>query len=599
MGRHRVIVVNRPAVGQTRGGSTLDPHAARAPGPRRVREPSASASASAVGRDARARARRWARAPAPDAAGDVEPAQHVDRREHCRVVTRDLRAARRTAGSRARAAGPTRRRRRSSGSPLHERADDLVIGQAGLHERAGSRRGPAREQLGAARRAARAPARPRGTAAPAAPGRGRGTRPARAAGGASSGTVQHRLGADHDVGRRRLLRSRRRRRRTRQSRERAPRNSSRTRVTPARERRRRRVAPHSSQIIGRSARLGPSAGGAWHASHARHPEAGPRRLSTHTAGPRRVAQRVGQRLGEQPGTGRLLAPVDDERRAANPALRHRAASASSSTAASPSASTVGAGETTAHDAPARARPLVAARRARARWATAPPAALRRRRRRRSRPRDRARAPARPARPPTTTHAAPRRSPPRRGPGRVGFVGVHRTRPRGPWRRRYWASDRARDPSADRDQRGALAARTSTRRARRRSASGGRRTRRNPPNRRELSVSAGLLEPRRLAMRSGWGRRGSGATRNAGPRCGGRPSATAIQPARSTTPGGGPSDATASTSSNRSRVPGSHVVGDDPAAHAAPVQRDAHDRADPDQRRERVRDRRSRRRARPP
>ena len=68
--------------------------------------------------------------------------------------------------------------------------------------------------------------------------------------------------------------------------------------------------------------------------------------------PVRVAQRGGQRLGQQTRTRRLLAPVDHQRRG-QPRASTSGGSASTAPSASASASTVGAGDTTDHDAPAR------------------------------------------------------------------------------------------------------------------------------------------------------------------------------------------------------------------------------------------------------
>ena len=365
-----------------------------------------------------------------------------------------------------------------------------------------------------------------------------------------------------------------------------------TRVTPARSTR-SRVAPHSAQTSGRSSARSQRSS-AWHASHASSRKR-PRRLSTQTAGP------SASRSASASDSVSSPAPGGSSRRSTTSARGQPRAStsgggASSSASGTASASTVGAGDTTDHDAPARARPFVqhvarvprgrafllqrlvgvvdddrgreiGHRRERGRCARRP---------RRSRPRAARR------------HASVR--------CRVGLVGVHerdrRARPGGGTAR----ATARRDPSATRDDRRPVG------RAHRRDqlppiANGGRRTTTRPNRRR----SGGRRRPRSDAgsVASGVGATwlGGDAERRTATR--GPHQRQAIHSVEVDDVGGraGGRDREHLEQAVAS-VSGVDVVGDDPAAHAPAVQRDAHDRADAHRRARARRERRSRRRARP-
>ena len=197
MSRHRVIVVNRAA-------SALRPAAGR---PRRGRGPPARAAACAsrerVGEHV-GRRRDHERAP-------VGRAEHLHRRA-ATSRPRSASAAASTAASSPESSASAPNGGKPSapapvrlgvgderGLPFHERTHDLVVGLAGLHDEARLVARPAREELRAARRQ---PVRLR-----------RGPvarreqllveveeRDERRAAAAQLGPVQHRLGADHDVG---------------------------------------------------------------------------------------------------------------------------------------------------------------------------------------------------------------------------------------------------------------------------------------------------------------------------------------------------------------------------------------------------------------
>ena len=317
----------------------------------------------------------------------------------------------------------------------------------------------------------------------------------------------------------------------------------------------------------------------------------------------RAVQRGGERLGQQPDPGRLLAPVDDVEHRGHPraSTSGRARSARAARRAA-SASTVGTGLTAANRAPARRRALGARRRARARSASAPPAAPRRRRRRTIAAARSGTGASTAVRPPTTTQrtAAARRPTPRCAP-RPAFVGVQLDdlAPVPGDRRAQPAGARpARPPRRSSSPRRAHERRTSSRRIRQPAATRTTRTARAERAQRRSPAVSGRRRPRPRAPGPGattFGGDAARSTRLTRP----RPAPRDPLGERRRRRRGGPADTTASNVEQPVGVRlGLDVVGDDPAAHPPAVQRDPHDRADPDERRERVRERGSRRRARP-
>ena len=329
-------------------------------------------------------------------------------------------------------------------------------------------------------------------------------------------------------------------------------------------------------------RRGPSAAGAWHASHASTRKR-PRRFSTHTAGPFASRSAVGERLGEQPRAGRLLAPVDDVRARPTRAPRRRAAARRARRPAIASASTVGAGDTTDHDAPARAARSCSTSRAcqvgeRSSWSASSASSTTIAAARSGTGASAA------IRPPTTTQSPARGAPPRVGALPRRTRRSARTRPSRPVRA---GTARATAPATRRrrDDRRPVG------RAHRRDQRPPIDERRPPHHHSSEPASLTVVAVRRSVTpvrRFGGGGDAVGrAGATAGPRSAGRTSARrSSRSGRRRRAAGRRTRPRAPRAAARS-VSEVDVVGDDPAAHAPAVQRDAHDRADAHQRRERV------------
>ena len=242
--------------------------------------------------------------------------------------------------------------------------------------------------------------------------------------------------------------------------------------------------------------------------------------------------------------------------------------------------------------------LARARRARATSASVPPAAPRRRRRRRSRRARSGTGASAAIRPPTTTQSPCGRPPPTLGARRVGLERVQQRDRRGPGRAQVRTRARGNVP----------------RRRRTRSSSpsvGAQRRHLGPPveqrrlpdhphaNRPSRAIGlrcASSSTPVRRRVRAAT-RFGADADRRTATR--GPAHRHAIHSVERDDVGGGPADTTASDVEQRRRSSiRLDVVRDDPAAHPPPVQRDAHDRADPHQRARARREPSSRRRDRP-
>ena len=288
-----------------------------------------------------------------------------------------------------------------------------------------------------------------------------------------------------------------------------------------------------------------------------------------------MVQRGGERLREQAGTGRLLAPVDDPHPGPTPGSPRRGRCVRPPSGRrrrrSPRRSVP---VSTRRTARRRARRVRAARRARARWASVPPAALRRRRRPRSPFEDRVRAQSAAMRPPTTMQspAAARRQPWVRAASDSNECSNVTGRPLASDRRRA----RERPASATQTIVEPVSAHSAATCARR-SSSGGWRTTRTG-----VGSGAGALTRTRRdggarAMGAPPGRRGSAPTPTAAPRR--ADPTTATRPIRSARPrraAGRPNDREQIEQTRRPDT-GSTSVLDDPAAYPPPVQRHARSR----------------------
>ena len=307
---------------QTRSGST----AIRSrPSDRAAGAVAASASQSASTSGARRRRlepRRRAGRP-EDVDLGIRP-EAIEERGDAPRPRRAPRPARRTAGTRAPRVAVARLRPRRWGRPAGPlrgpRGRAGASGRGGGHRRSAARAGARPAPAG------RVPARPPGNAARAAPGRSRGTR--RGPAGARAGAGATRLRYRRRPGRRQAS-SVEASTSTTSTRGSSAARSSRTRATPGRSAF-IRVAWQCRQTIGRSSpqlahcscRFSVSLTNAphrsqrassLHATQARS-RARPRRLSSaHRpfAPINHVVQRGGQRRGEQPGPGRVVARVHD------------------------------------------------------------------------------------------------------------------------------------------------------------------------------------------------------------------------------------------------------------------------------------------------